>query len=57
MGRVTAAQAADELLNIIGIDTSFVLAGDGELLHPVLIADGIGRESEKIHLAAVGVAG
>ena len=30
VGRVTAAQAADELLNIIGIDTSFVLAGDGE---------------------------
>ena len=29
VGRVTAAQAADELLNIIGIDTSFVLAGDG----------------------------
>ena len=25
MGRVTAAQAADELLNITGIDTSFVL--------------------------------
>ena len=30
VSRVTAAQAADELLNIIGIDTSFVLAGDGE---------------------------
>ena len=29
MGRVTAAQAADELLNIIGIDTSFVLYPDG----------------------------
>ena len=25
VGRVTAAQAADELLNIIGIDTSFVI--------------------------------
>ena len=25
-----AAQAADELLNIIGIDTSFVLSKDGE---------------------------
>jgi len=30
VSRVTAAQAADELLNIIGIDTSFVLAADGE---------------------------
>ncbi len=30
VGRVTAAQAADELLNIIGIDTSFVISPDGE---------------------------
>ena len=30
MGRVTAAQAADELLNIIGIDASFVISPDGE---------------------------
>ena len=30
MNRVVAAQAADELLNIIGIDTSFVLSKDGE---------------------------
>lgn len=30
VGRVTAAQAADELLNILGIDTSFVLFPDGE---------------------------
>ncbi len=30
VGRVTAAQAADELLNIIGIDTSFVVSPDGE---------------------------
>lgn len=30
VNRVIAAQAADELLNIIGIDTSFVLAADGE---------------------------
>ncbi len=28
--RVTAAQAADELLNITGIDTSFVISPDGE---------------------------
>ena len=27
---MVAAQAADELLNIIGIDTSFVLSKDGE---------------------------
>ncbi len=30
VSRVTAAQASDELLNIIGIDTSFVIAPDGE---------------------------
>ncbi len=30
VGRVTAAQAADELLNISGIDASFVLFPDGE---------------------------
>lgn len=30
VGRVTAAQAADELLNIIGIDTSFVISPDGD---------------------------
>ena len=30
VGRVIAAQAADELLNIIGIDTSFVLSPDGD---------------------------
>ena len=30
MGRVTAAQAADELLNIAGIGASFVLYPDGE---------------------------
>ena len=30
VSRVTAAQAADELLNIIGIDASFVISPDGE---------------------------
>ena len=30
VGRVTAAQAADELLNIIGISASFVISPDGE---------------------------
>ena len=30
VGRVTAAQAADELLNIMGIGASFVLFPDGE---------------------------
>ncbi len=30
VNRVTAAQAADELLNITGIDTSFVISPDGE---------------------------
>ena len=30
VGRVTAAQAADELLNIAGIGASFVLYPDGE---------------------------
>ena len=32
-GRVTIAQAADELLNIIGIDTSFVLTQDGDTVN------------------------
>ena len=30
VGRVTAAQAADELLNIVGVDASFVMFRDGE---------------------------
>ncbi len=30
VGRVTAAQAADELLNIVGINTSFVIYPEGE---------------------------
>ncbi len=30
VGRVTAAQAADELLNIIGINASFVISPDGD---------------------------
>ena len=33
VGRVTAAQAADELLNIVGISTSFVLFPDGGADH------------------------
>ena len=30
VNRIIAAQAADELLNIMGIDTSFVVAPDGD---------------------------
>ena len=35
VNRIIAAQAADELLNIMGIDTSFVVAPEGESVRPL----------------------
>ena len=55
VGRVTAAQAADELLNIIGIDTSFVLAGDGEQVN--MSARSIGDTNVQVILEALGGGG
>ena len=55
VGRVTAAQAADELLNIIGIDTSFVLAGDGE--HVNMSARSMGDTNVQVILEALGGGG
>ena len=42
VGRVTAAQAADELLNISGIDASFVLFPDADGERVVISARSIG---------------
>ena len=55
VGRVTAAQAADELLNIMGIDTSFVLAGDGERVN--LSARSIGDTNVQVILEKLGGGG
>ena len=44
VGRVTAAQAADELLNIAGISASFVLYPDGERV--IVSARSIGSVNE-----------
>ena len=52
VGRVTAAQAADELLNIVGIDTSFVLFPDGE---QIIISGPLhGRHQRPGHPGAAG---
>ena len=55
VGRVTAAQAADELLNIIGIDTSFVLAGDGEKVN--ISGRSMGDTNVQVILEALGGGG
>ena len=55
MGRVTAAQAADELLNIIGIDTSFVLAGDGTQVN--ISGRSMGDTNVQVILEALGGGG
>ena len=55
VGRVTAAQAADELLNIIGIDTSFVLAGDGERVN--ISGRSMGETNVQVILEALGGGG
>ena len=55
VGRVTAAQAVDELLNIIGIDTSFVLAGDGEKVN--ISGRSMGDTNVQVILEALGGGG
>ena len=55
VNRVIAAQAADELLNIIGIDTSFVLAADGEKVN--ISARSMGDTNVQVILEALGGGG
>ncbi len=55
MNRVTAAQAADELLNIIGIDTSFVLSQDGERVN--ISARSMGDTNVQVILEQLGGGG
>ena len=55
MGRIVAAQAADELLNIIGIDTSFVLYPDGERV--IISARSMGDTNVQVILEKLGGGG
>ena len=55
VGRITAAQAADELLNIIGIDTSFVLYPDGDRV--IVSARSIGEVNVQVILEKLGGGG
>ena len=56
VGRVVAAQAADELLNIIGIDTSFVLSTqDGETVN--MSARSMGDTNVQVILEQLGGGG
>ena len=55
VGRVTAAQAADELLNISGIDTSFVLYPDGERV--IISARSMGDTNVQVVLEQLGGGG
>ena len=55
VGRVTAAQAADELLNIAGISASFVLYPDGERV--VVSARSIGSVNVQVIVEALGGGG
>ena len=55
VNRVTAAQAADELLNIAGINTSFVLYPDGERV--VVSARSINDTNVQVILEALGGGG
>ena len=55
VGRVTAAQAADELLNISGIDTSFVLFPDGERV--IISARSMGDTNVQVILEKLGGGG
>ena len=50
--RVTAAKAADELLNIMGIDTSFVVAPDGDKVN--LSARSMGDTNVQVILDNLG---
>ncbi|MEG2959482.1 MAG: DHHA1 domain-containing protein, partial [Oscillospiraceae bacterium] len=53
--RVTAAQAADELLNISGIDASFVLFPDGDRV--IISARSMGDTNVQVILEALGGGG
>ncbi len=55
VGRTLAAQAADELLNIQGITTSFVMYPDGERV--VVSARSIGEANVQVILEALGGGG
>jgi len=55
VGRVTAAQAADELLNIASIDASFVVAPEGERI--ILSARSMGSTNVQVILEALGGGG
>lgn len=55
VGRVTAAQAADELLNIIGIDTSFVISPDGDRVN--ISGRSIGKVNVQVILEQLGGGG
>lgn len=55
VGRVTAAQAADELLNISGIDASFVLFPEGERI--ILSARSMGDVNVQVVLEKLGGGG
>lgn len=55
VGRVTAAQAADELLNISGIDTSFVLYPDGDQV--IMSARSMGNINVQVILEKLGGGG
>ena len=55
MGRVTAALAADELLNIAGIDTSFVLSPDGDTVN--ISARSMGGTNVQVILEQLGGGG
>lgn len=55
VGRIIAAQAADELLNIMGIDTSFVIAPEGDKVN--LSARSIGDTNVQVILEKLGGGG
>ena len=55
VGRIVAAQAADELLNIIGIDPSFVLYPDGERV--IISARSMGDTNVQVILEKLGGGG
>lgn len=55
VGRVTAAQAADELLNISGIDASFVLFPDGDRV--IISARSMGDTNVQLILEKLGGGG
>ena len=57
VGRVTAAQAADELLNISGIDASFVLFPDEDGERTIISARSMGNTNVQVVLEKLGGGG